>query len=118
MPRRHLHSVPTVAKLDLIEVGLKDLILAVMLLHFASRRLLTQLARETHVAPVDEIRVHVADELLRDGARPAPLAQEVVLDGSGNADQVDSVVLIEALILDGDERFANVRGKRRDRDAE
>ena len=36
---------------------------------------------------------------------------------AGDADQVDAVVLVEALVLDGDERLPDVLGQRADRDA-
>ena len=61
--------------------------------------------------------MHVADELLRDGARPAALAEDVVLERARDSNDVDSVVLVEAVILDRDERLREVLGQRPDRNA-
>ena len=66
--------------------------------------------------------MHVPDELLRDRARAAAMIagdplEDLALDGAGDADQVDAVVLVEALVLDGDERLADVLRQRANRDA-
>ena len=62
--------------------------------------------------------MHVANELLRDRARPAAvLSEDFALDGAGDADDIDAVVLVEALVLDGDERLRHVRWERFDRHA-
>ena len=96
-------------EVDLIEIGLENLVLRVVPLHLACGRLLAELARKAQIAPVDDVRVHVADQLLRDRARTAPtLTQELPLDSTGNADQIDTVVLVKALILHGDERVLEV----------
>jgi hypothetical protein len=61
--------------------------------------------------------VHVPDELLSDRARAtAPLAEELSLDRAGDADQVDTIMLIETLILDGDEGVREVTRQRSKRD--
>jgi hypothetical protein len=52
--------------------------------------------------------VHVADELLRDRARATRVALHGVLQRAGDPDDVDAVVLIKALILDGNERLTDV----------
>jgi hypothetical protein len=62
--------------------------------------------------------VHVADQLLRDRARSAPLAEDVVLQSSGDSDDVDSIVLIEAVVLDGDEREGQILRQRPDRNVD
>ena len=78
--RRRLDAVPPSAEVDLVDVGLEDLILGVVPLHLASRGLLVELARKPSVpltfAPVDEIGMHVPDELLRDGAAAAAVLVE------------------------------------------
>ena len=96
------------SKRDLIEVALKDLFFAVMALHLARRRLFVELAAEAAIGAIDERRMHVANELLGDGAGAAALTQDVVLERAGDADDVDAIVLIEAMVLDSDERLANV----------
>jgi len=45
------------------------------------------------------------------------LLEELALDRAGDADEVHAVMLIEALVLDGDERLADVLRQRADRDA-
>src|ERR1039457_3844644 len=88
-----------------------------MALHLPRRALLAQLARQRLVAAVDEVRVHVADEQLRDGARAARPTEEIVLDGACDADHVHAVVLVESLVLAGNERFAHILRERADGDA-
>ena len=62
--------------------------------------------------------MHVADELLRDRARAAAvLAHDLSLDRAEHADDVDAVVLVEALIFDRDERLRTYAGKRLERHA-
>src|SRR6185369_3060229 len=122
MPRRGLHAVPAVAEVDLIDVRLEDLLLAVVALHLPRRLLLAELARDAQIPAVDLVGVHVPDELLRDRARTAAMpardpVEQLALDGAGDADQIHAVVLIEALILYGDERLSDVLGQRADRDA-
>src|SRR6185369_7571289 len=122
MPRRGLHAVPAVAEVDLVDVRLEDLLLAVVALHLTRRLLLAELACEAQVPPVDLVGVHVPDELLRDRARAPAVAacdplEDLALDGAGDADQIDAVVLVEALVLDGDECLTNVLRQRADGDA-
>jgi len=52
--------------------------------------------------------MHVADELLRDRARPASLAEDVVLEGTRDSNDIDSIVLVETVILDRNERVWQV----------
>src|SRR5947207_13612847 len=109
MTRCFLDAVPTVRKADLIEIGLEDLLLVVVLLHFGRGSLFAKLARKTHVTTIDDVGMHVADELLSDRARStALLAEYSAFDRAGDADYVDAVVLIKALIFNSDERLRNV----------
>ena len=101
---------------DLVEVRLEDLLLGVAPLHLARRRLLAQLAQRAHVPPIDDVGMHVADELLRDRAGATRIALHRVLQRARDADHVDAVVLIESLILDGDEGLANVARQRAEGD--
>src|SRR6185437_15564986 len=64
-----------------------------------------------------QIRMHVAHELLRDGACTARMPAERVLDRAGEADDVHAVVLVEALILNGDECLTDILRERAKRDA-
>src|SRR5262245_3068653 len=116
MASRRFDAEPVVAEIELIEIRFEDLVLGVMTLHLSRRGLLPQLAPETSCASLDDAGVHVADELLRDGARAAPLAEDVVFHRAEHADDVDAVVLIEALILDGDECLRDVLRQRLERD--
>src|SRR6187397_2293572 len=105
------------AKVDLVEVSLEDLVLLVVALHLACRGLLAELPAEAPVRAVHQRRVHVADELLRDRAGAARAATHSVLERACNAHHVHAVVLVEALVLDGDEGLRDVFGKRRNGDA-
>ncbi len=101
---------------DLVDVRLEDLLLRVVLLHLARGRLLAELAGQALVGAIDQVGVHVPDELLRDRAGSAGVAAYGVLQRAGDADDVHAVVLIEALILHRDERLADVLGQRPYRD--
>src|SRR5690349_17601215 len=116
MACRALYSVPAVAERNLVQVRFEDLLLRVVTLHLARRSLLTKLAAKTAIAAVDQRRMHVADELLRDGAGTASLAEDVVLQSAGDPDDINAIVLIEPVIFDGDECLAEVFGQRADRD--
>ena len=113
--RGALDSVPAVREANLIEIRLEDLLLVVVLLHLPRGCLLAKLSAEAHVAAIDEIRMHVADELLRDGARSAALlTEDFSLDRAGDADHVHAVVLIETLVLDRDKGLPHVPRQRPD----
>ena len=88
-----------------------------MLFHLTRRRLLTELAAQAPVGAIDERRMHVADELLGNGAGAAALAEDVVPERTRDADDVNAIVLIEAVVLDGDECLRQVLWERLDRDA-
>ena len=79
--RRLLDAVPAVPEVDLVEIRLEDLLLVVVALHFARRVLLVDLARDrARSRAVDQVGVHVADELLRDRARAARVPAQRILE--------------------------------------
>src|SRR5512140_283062 len=105
MARPRFDTEPTAPKIDLIEVGLENLLLGVVALHLARRRLLSEFARQpggaADLVPVDDVGMHVSDELLRDRARTAAVfSQNLAFDRAEHTDHVDAVVLVEPLILD------------------
>ena len=99
-----------------VQVRLEDLLLVVVLLHFARRRLFPQLAGQAAVRAVDDVGVHVADQLLRDGAGPARVAAERVLERSRHAHEIDPVMLIETLILDRNKGLGDIARQRTEGD--
>src|SRR5690606_13624062 len=103
---------------DLVEVRLEDLFLGVVLLHLAGGRLLAKLAQRAPVGAIDDLRVHVAHELLRNRTRAAGVPEHGILDGAGDAHEVHAVMLVEPLVLYGDERLRNVRWQAGERDAD
>src|SRR5688500_6817050 len=111
MPGGALDTVPAAAERDLVEIGLENLILVVALLRLPRRSLLSHLSPNTSVGAIDDFRMHVADQLLGDRARSAPLAEDVVLQRPRDPDDVDTVVLKEAVILDRDESERQVFGE-------
>ena len=117
MPGCSLDAEPAVAEIDLIEIRFENLIFGIVPLHLTRRGLLAKFAGEAEITPVNDVGVHVPDELLSDRARAtAPLAEELSLDRAGDADQVDTIMLIETLILDGDEGVREVTRQRSKRD--
>lgn len=62
--------------------------------------------------------MHVADELLRDGAGSAhAAADESVLQRTNHADDIDAVVLVKPMIFDRNEGLGDVVGERGQRHA-
>jgi hypothetical protein len=118
VPGRRLDAEPAVAEIHLVEVRLEDFILRVVTLHFTGRGLFAQLPHGAPIGPVDDARVHVAHKLLRDRARTADVPADGVLDGAGYADEVHAIVLVEALVFDGDERLRHVLRQRSQRDVD
>src|SRR6185437_3726759 len=116
MARGALDPIPPVAERNLIQVGLEDLVFAVMLLHLPGGCLLIELSANAAISAVDQSGMHVADELLGNGARAATLAEDVVLERARYTDDVDAVVLVEAVVLDRDEGVGQVIRQRLDRD--
>src|SRR6185436_6417885 len=108
VPRGGLDTVPAVSERDLVQIRFEYLLLGVVLLHFARGGLFAQLATDRDIRAVDDIGMHVPDELLGDRTRAARSAEDVVLDRPGDADEVHAVMLIKAVIFDGDERFRQI----------
>src|SRR3569833_490487 len=118
MPRRRLDAVPTASEVDLIEIALKDVVLRVVSLHLERGRLLAELAARAQIPAIDDVRMHVADELLRNRAAAAAIvADDLAEHRARYRASVDAVVLIEALIFDRDERLWHVPRQRLQRDA-
>ena len=108
--RRLPDPVRAVPEVDRVQVRGEDpvLVVAVPLLELPRERRLLQLARDRAVVG----DVGVLDELLRD--RRAALDDGLVLDvreqRAPDRVQVDAVVLVEALVLDRDDRLLHDRG--------
>src|SRR5665213_3541396 len=98
--RGALDSVVSMPERDIVQVTFEDLFLVVVLFHFARGLLLAEFATYALIVPVDDVGVHVADQLLSDCACAAPITHDVVLDRAGDSNQVNTVVLVEALVLD------------------
>ena len=110
--RRGLHAEGAVAEVDLVEVQLEDLVLGVLLLDLAGDLGLPELAAERFVAAADVLGADVPRQLHRDGreAFGHPHLDQVAPDRAEHAEPVDAVVLVEALVLGGDERGLDHRG--------
>ena len=100
-----------------VQDGFQNLVLGVVLLHLARGRLLTELSPQAAIGAIDESGVHVADELLRDRTRAPALAENIVLQSPGDADDIHAVVLIEAVVFDRDESLRQIFRQRSDGDA-
>ena len=107
-----LDAVGAVAEVDLVEVELEDLVLGVLLLDLAGDLGLAELPAERLVAPADVLGPDVPRQLHRDGREPLghPHLEQVALDRAEHPEPVDPVVLVEALVLGGDERRLDVPG--------
>ncbi len=103
--RRRLHAERAVAEVDLVEVELEDLVLGVLRLDFPGDAGFAQLPTDGPLLPVDVFRKEVAGQLHGDGGKPLADAtgQDVGLDRAGKPDPVDAVVLVEPLVLGGQE---------------
>ncbi|MNX71375.1 hypothetical protein D3C86_1026890 [compost metagenome] len=99
--RGSLDAVAVVAPVDLVQVHLQDLGLGVAVLDLDGKPGVGDLAPPALVVGQKE----VLGELLRDGARALGLAAlgEVREGGAGDALEVDAVVVVEAVVLDGDD---------------
>ena len=95
-----LDAVGAIAEVDLVEVQLEDLVLAVALLDVECDAHLPQLPAQAAVAAVDVLGKEVAGELHGDGGRTGdPSAKNGTLGGTEDPDPVDAVMLVEALVL-------------------
>ena len=105
--RRLLDAVGPVAEVDRVQVGGQDPVLRPALLELPRERRLPQLARDRPLV----VRVRVLDELLRD-RRPAlhgSAAAHVRPERAHDPAYVDAAVLVEALVLDRDDRLLHQR---------
>jgi hypothetical protein len=112
--RGRLDAVEAIAEVHLVQVHLEDVVLGVDALDVRGEDDLLQLAAERLVAREEAL----ARELLRDGAAPFGAAAflQVVHDRGGDADEVDAVVLVKALVLDRDDRLDEIGGDAPERD--
>ncbi len=100
--RRLLHAVGAVAEVDRVQVGGQDPVLRPALLELPREGRLLQLAADRALA----LRVRVLDELLCDrrAAFDDLLVADVLPDRAHDPVDVDAAVLVEALVLDRDDR--------------
>ena len=102
--RGRAHAVGAVAEESLVEVQLEDLVLAELALHPQRQQHLGELARVAVFRTQEELPGH----LLGDGGAAGDaflVTGEKQPDGAGDAAVVNTVVLIEAGVLDRDERL-------------
>jgi len=99
-------SEAAVPEVDLVEVPLHDLLFVVFLFKFEGGEYLLQLSLDGALVAAGL----VFDELLRDGraAERIARAEEHVHESAGRPVPVDAVVLVEALVLDGDDRLLDI----------
>src|SRR6202022_1029300 len=105
-----LYAVVAVREIDLVQVQLQDLLLAEDALDPARNDHLRELAAE-RAGPGEAVGEDVARKLHRD--RAGPLLQrerpQIAPDRSCHTAPVDAAVLVEALVLDGEERACQRR---------
>ena len=106
--RRRLHAVRPRAQVDLVQVQLEDRVLGKVALDLDRDARFLKLTRERLLA-ADLLGEDVAGQLHRDGREPLRETERkhVGLDGAEDAPEVDPVVVVEALVLGGDERLAH-----------
>ena len=99
-----LHSVGAVAEVDVVQVIGEDLVLRPLALDLVGEGGLAQLL-EHGAASLS--RERVLDELLGDrgGALYGATGEDVLLERARDAEEVDSAVLVEALVLDRHHRL-------------
>ena len=104
--RRGIDAVAALTEIDLVEVVLHDLFLGVFLLQLQRLEDLEQFSLDGDIV----LLRGVLDQLLRDrrAAEVVLHAEEHVHEGARGAVPVDALVLIEALVLDGDGRVFDV----------
>ena len=102
-----LDAVRAVPEVDRVQVRGEDPVLRPVLLELPGQGRLAHLARDRLLVP----DVRVLDELLRDrrAALDDSLLADVLPESACDAAHVDAVVLVEALILDRDDRLAHDR---------
>ncbi len=105
--RRLQDAVGAVAVVDRVEVGRQDPLLRPALLELPGERGLAHLACDRALVA----HVRVLHELLRDrgAALDEPLAADVLPEGAADAPHVDAPMLVEALVLHGDDRLLHDR---------
>ena len=103
-------AVRAVPEVDGVEVGGQDPILRPPLGQLPRERRLPHLSADRHVVPA----VGVLHVLLRDrrAALDDALAPDVLPESTEDAAEVDAVVLVEALVLDRDDRLLHDRRDR------
>ncbi len=102
--RRHLYAEGVVEEGDGIQIGFEDLVLGVERLDLEGRDRLLELAVERGRA-ADFGRVQVACELLGEGGAALRIAAQRVHHRAQRAPPVHAVVLVEAVVLRGDQRL-------------
>ena len=106
---RRFDTVGAVAEVDDVEIELEDLLLGERVLEPASQLELDELSAQG--ALVRQVREEgAAHHLHGDGAEPFADVErgEVTPEGATGASPIDPAVMIEAAVLDGDERRAQV----------
>ena len=105
---RGLHAVAALTEVDRVQVPLHDLLLVVLLLELQRAEDFTQLALDRHLVASGQ----VFDELLRD-CRAAEVRLhlgEHLDEGAGGTVPVYALVLVKALVLNGDEGVLHIFG--------
>ena len=108
--RRRFHPVQAGAEIHLVEVELQDLVLREFRLEATGQHQLLELA----CVGLFRGQEAVARQLLSQRAGPlSPATLPKVADGcSGHPDQVDALVVVEALVLDGHDGADQMRARR------
>ena len=100
-------AVASLAQVNIVEVGLQDVFLGIVLLKLQGAENLHDLSLDGDLIVVG----HVLDQLLGQGGTALNvLAGEHEADGLGRAHPVHTIVLVEALVLDGHSRVLEIFG--------
>jgi len=113
---RRLDSPPSMGQVDLVHVGFQDLVLGVG--PFQLQRHLQFLQLPFNPLFESDGLEHVSSQLLGDGTPASPLegsGGEHSEGRPGGAPEIDSPVLVEATVLDGDEGLGDMIGEGMDR---
>ena len=113
LARRRLDPLGSVAEIDVVEVELEDLLLRVAALDLLRHPDLEELAASRLLLAGDALGEDVAGELHRDRAEPLREAAgpQVGEHRAPHPLPVHSAVLVEALVLDGEEGLRHHRGE-------